>query len=305
MAYDRSPSHTTGRDPRRTVDRNGPSVAATSPAHDTATTVNPPRWSQAASGSPNTATATTTAAPATDQPTMTRRHRSVAGAAMGVRRNAKRQGRARHQGHRPRQRAEVRIRRVGRPGRDDRRQADRPETDPHRCGPPPSGERQQAHEDRGPHQVELLLDGQGPEVSQRRRCDELGDVAAVHHLPPVVDVGQRCERLLREKRLTVDRPDPSDAGDRHRSQDQPGDGPQPPYAPSPEAREADRPLGLVLAQEERGDQVAREHEEQVDTDEAAPEARDVEVVGDHGRNREPPQSVERRQPARPSDTAPS
>ena len=82
-------------------------------------------------------------------------------------------------------------------------------------------------------------------------------------LVPVGDVPEgRCE-LDRQRALAVSGPHAehrhgSDRGDRH-----PGQGPQSPDAAPPERTQRDAAPGVVLGQEQGGDQVAGQHEKNV------------------------------------------
>ena len=69
------------------------------------------------------------------------------------------------------------------------------------------------------------------------------------------------------------------------------------------AAEADGPVVLVLLEQERGDEEARQHEEQVDAEVPAPRPGEVEVVREDREDRERPQSVERGEPPPPDGPA--
>jgi hypothetical protein len=67
---------------------------------------------------------------------------------------------------------------------------------------------------------------------------------------------------------------------------------QPPGAAAVEADHVDAPGAPELVDEQPGDEVAADHEEQVDAEEAARQRRRGEVVDDDGRHRQGPQPVQ-------------
>ena len=100
---------------------------------------------------------------------------------------------------------------------------------------------------------------------------------------PVGDVGERGDRVAAQG---VDPVGLDDRGDDHRHRDQDADrGQQAARAPDPEPPEPDVSAAAVLGEQQRGDQVAADHEEDVDAEEPPrhpPDARVVEEDGEHG-----------------------
>src|SRR5262249_8892068 len=75
---------------------------------------------------------------------------------------------------------------------------------------------------------------------------------------------------------------------RHRRQEAP-------RPPQPEAAELDVAAALELAQQQRGDQVAADHEEDVDAEEAARHPAEPGAVAEDGEHRQGPHRVDARQ----------
>ena len=150
----------------------------------------------------------------------------------------------------------------------------------------------------GHTQVELLLDGERPEVAEQPRPAELGEVALVReHEAPVGHVEDRCERVVAQ----ADELAPLDRGADEQAdrQQQEQRGQQPARAPGPEAQQRDAPALVELGDQQRGDQVAADHEEDVHAEEAAGQPRDVGVVEEHSRHRDRAQAVDPRHAAQP------
>ena len=159
--------------------------------------------------------------------------------------------------------------------------------------PPPAGQQDPADEqEQRPHQVELLLDGQRPEVLQHRR-GALGRevVGAVDGELDVHRVRRGPERVAgevprRQRRLEQVR---EHAGDDH---DRDGGGEQPADPPGVEAPEADPSGRVELAQQVVGDQEAGDDEEDVDPDVATGEPGDAGVREHHGEHRDRPHALD-------------
>ena len=134
------------------------------------------------------------------------------------------------------------------------------------------------HDDEREHQVELLLDGQRPQVLQQRRTAHHLEVRAVgEDLPPVRHVrhgGGDVPAQLR--RLAGHR----DRDATHRDQQQRQGRQQAACAPRVEAAEREAAGAFHLVEHERGDEVAGQDEEDVDPQEPAAHPRGAEVV-DH------------------------
>ena len=181
-----------------------------------------------------------------------------------------RQQRADEQPGRVRVGAVVDARRIAAGREQDRhepRRGDREHERDDRRAPPSQHRDADAHDER-PQQVELLLDGQRPQVPQQRRPRERLEVRLVgEDLVPVVDVEERRDRVG-PRRGQVAR-----AEDRHREHGQRDDeerrGEQPPRPPRPERREVDAPRRLALGEQQRRDEEPAQDEEQVHAEEAA------------------------------------
>ncbi len=149
-------------------------------------------------------------------------------------------------------------------------------------------------EDERPEEVELLLDRERPEVGEERGALELVEVGLVaEDEVPVGDVGERGDRVAAQ---LVDAVGLDDRGGDHRHRDQhPDRRQQPPRPPQPEAPQPHVPAAAELAQQQRGDQVAADHEEDVDAEEAARHPADGGVVEEHREHRQRPQGVDPRE----------
>ena len=143
---------------------------------------------------------------------------------------------------------------------------------------------QQPDESEGPEQVELLLDGQRPQVPEQRRPFELVEVGRViQDQVPVHRVGERREQVAAEPGQLLadeqhaDRSDHDQQGEHRREQ---APGPAEPEVPDPDLTRA-----AVFAQQQHRDEVAADHEEHLDPEEPAAQPARIAVVhedGDHG-----------------------
>ncbi len=174
------------------------------------------------------------------------------------------------------------------------RQRDRPE---HRDQPrhrrsvaaPVAGDEQQ--EDR-PHQVELLLHRERPEVEQRRRCQVGGQVVALLvGEDDVHDEGGCREAVARQVELRQ-RCQHEGAGHEGGDDDEARGRQEPAGAPGPEAAEAETTGHTELADQQRGDEEAGEDEEHVDADVAATEGAEIGVVRQDEQDRERSQPLD-------------
>ena len=157
----------------------------------------------------------------------------------------------------------------------------------------PTSSEPQRPEDHGrPDQIELLLDRERPEVQQRRRCGEGAEVRLTREDEvPVDDVPQRRQdvdpELVETERWRQHRGVHQDGAEHHEQR-----GEEPPRPAGPEAREIDAGRPVPLADQQPGDEEARQHEEGVEREDTARS----EVPGVH-RDREPdgepPPAVER------------
>ena len=153
---------------------------------------------------------------------------------------------------------------------------------------------QEEDDQEGKEHIELLLHGQRPGMPQRRRGGNRGEVALVaKEHPPVRGVegrrkgvkGNRCAPVLRGERGRRD-----DNGEEHhgeRREEAPGSG-------QPKVREDDVAAASLLGQEQRGDQEARDDEEDVNAKPSAGQPEGHPVRNDHGDDGDRAQSVKRR-----------
>ena len=149
-------------------------------------------------------------------------------------------------------------------------------------------------EEQGPEQVELLLDGEGPEVAQLRGAIEgleVGDVA--DDQVPVGDVSDSGEHFAEVgEQLVAEHGDGVEGGDgkheRERGQEAAG-------TAGPEGAEVHAVAALALADQQGGDQEAADDEEDINAEEAAGEPGFVGVEDDDGEHGEGADAVERGQ----------
>ena len=136
--------------------------------------------------------------------------------------------------------------------------------------PRAAGEAHEQQQQAGPDEVELLLHGERPEVQQRRLAAALrrGSRCPRSRTGCWRRTGRRRSRRRARSRLRQ-AVEHEPAGDQRDDDDQARRGQQPTGAARPEVRERDGAGGGQLAQQQRGDEEAGEHEEHVDADEAA------------------------------------
>ena len=150
-----------------------------------------------------------------------------------------------------------------------------------------------------PQDVELLLDGEAPEVAQRgevaRRRVPLPhpDLVPVGH---VREPGDDVAAELAERVATEHRGERREQHERRQQRRQ-----QAARPPEPELAQTDAPRPLVLADQQQGDEVAADDEEHLDAEEPAREPRVVGVVHHHGDDGERPQPVEAREVGHAAD----
>ena len=154
---------------------------------------------------------------------------------------------------------------------------------PHR----PDPEQQQPR----PHQVELLLDRERPEVVKRKRRREACEVRAVlGDRRPVVEVPECRDHLpssVRELcRVEEGRPDAHDREHHEQRRE------QPPCPPQPELAQPEVSVLPPMTEQEVGDQVAGEREEDADAEHPSASRRQPEVVRDHEQYRDGAHAVE-------------
>ncbi len=152
-------------------------------------------------------------------------------------------------------------------------------------------DRQPEHEEERPEDVELLLHGQRPEMLEQRRPRRILEVRVLaDDQEPVRDVGPGRQRIGAETGHVVGQ---DDDRERDHGHDQRADRREEPPGPAPpEVSDVESACPGVLAQQEARDQVAADHEEQVDAEESARQQVRIQVVGEHGDDRERTQSIE-------------
>ena len=152
---------------------------------------------------------------------------------------------------------------------------------------------QQEQQRQRQHDVELLLDRERPEVQERAGAHRVARevVAAVGDEVPVGEVHQRglgvahhAAALRRAGDEELDRG--RDDDDQHRRRQQPS------YPPGVEPPEPERAAPVDLGPDHVRDQEPRQHEEQVDPDEATVERPDPAVEQHHEVDRHGPEPVQ-------------
>ena len=166
-----------------------------------------------------------------------------------------------------------------------------------------SPELQREAEEQRPHQIELLLDRQRPQVLEHRLAAEAREIRLlVEDQVPVGDVAERRDHGPAEFRCLV-REEHDDVRARHRDhREQRRE--QPPRAVEVEAAESEpATVPPPCVEQHRRDQVTAEHEEHVDAEEPAAEPSELGVVQEHGGDREGAHTVQRRDVAEPRPRA--
>jgi len=155
--------------------------------------------------------------------------------------------------------------------------------------------REEAEQHGWPEEVPLLLDGERPHVPQRRGWPELGEVGVVApDLRPVGHVGQRREGVDAQRRGPFGRRGHV-AVDGHADKEQEQRGEEPPGPAQVEGAEGEVAGADDLAQQQGGDEVAAEHEEDVDPEQPTGRPGDAPVVEHDGQHGHRAQAVEARQ----------
>ncbi len=177
------------------------------------------------------------------------------------------------------------------------RQGDAGQPRSHRDRPPALADHPDPdHQQPRPHDVELLLDGQRPQVVQRRGRTELLEVGdVVEDLPPVVDVEQGRDHLapgVAQPGVRRDR-HPQRDDDEHQIEG----GQQAARAARPEVGQPPAPT-VPRGQQQIGDQIAAEGEEHPHAEQTAGRPAEAEVVGDDRGDGESPDPVQRRHVSR-------
>ncbi len=146
-------------------------------------------------------------------------------------------------------------------------------------------------EDQRPQQVELLLDRERPQVLEQRRPSDGLEVGLLpeHEVPVrhVPEGGQRVAaqsgHLARQKDDRVGEGDDEQQVERRQ---------EPAGAAQPERLQVDAAPSSPLREQQRGDEVAADHEEDLDPEETAGDPGQISVVKEHGDDRERAQPVE-------------
>ena len=148
--------------------------------------------------------------------------------------------------------------------------------------------------DQRPDQVELLLDGQRPQVIKWRRRRDLADRGEVRDvmqdLVPVARVGGRGQQRQAERGLLGGLDDGRRGSDHHQHHSQRWQ--QAPGPPGPEVRQVQAAGAVPPGHQQIGDQEPAEHEEDVDAEEPAGQPGSPFVEADHGEDGQRPDPVE-------------
>jgi hypothetical protein len=183
-------------------------------------------------------------------------------------------------------RIECRVEEGGHPrGRQDRA------TDRENRDTRTSGELDGKRKRERPHEVELLLDRQRPQVQQWRRPAERLEVRLLaDDQVPVRAVGERRKRVRTQPRDLVGKPE--EGRDEHARKQREHGGQEAARTAQPEAHHVDAGAAIPLGEEQCRDEVARDHEEDFDAKEAAAQPPHPGVVQHHCADGERAQTVE-------------
>ena len=144
------------------------------------------------------------------------------------------------------------------------------------------GEQSRRHQqDERPGEVELLLHAQRPVVQQRRRRHEGEIVGGLDGEAEVGHVQGGGSRVASHLRQAQRREDQCGGGQRDHDDHQ-RSGQQAAHAPRVEGQQVDLAGGPALAQQQAGDEEARDDVEDVDPDEASRRGRQADVEEQHG-----------------------
>ena len=196
--------------------------------------------------------------------------------------------------------AVVHPRRVG-AGNVDERHRERGQRGgrPGHPGPDPAALAGLEHDDQQqrPHQVELFLDAERPQVLQRVRRPELREVGLVPDLPPVAGVRHRPEQCLPQRGQLARLDDGRRRG--HGDQQHGQRREQPARPPRPERAQPQAAVPVPLGDQQIRDQVPAEHEKDVNAEEAPGKRRELLMKGDNGKHGQRAQPVQPRRPRGP------
>ena len=163
--------------------------------------------------------------------------------------------------------------------------------DHERDAPPGAAAGERHDHERRPEQVELLLDAERPEVAEGRRRRGPEVVRRVDREADVADREGRRRAVEGDLREVQRCEDEGRHADGHHDRDE-RCGEDPPHPARVEGREADPARPLVLADDQAGDQEARQDEEGVDADEAAGRPREPEMEQEDGDDGDPAKTLE-------------
>ena len=197
----------------------------------------------------------------------------------------------RHQnahGQFPETRPRLVVGETGRGGGHVQRQTHDPDGERYEEERPPAPSSQ--HREDRPHEIELLLDTERPQVQQRLAVALAVEIADLAHRREIGHEQRRREsvpaeqaELLREHRV------PADDEDEGHDDDQRGK--QAPHATGIEAREAEG-AGGEFGADQAADQIARDDEEDVDADIARAQRLGERVIEHDRQDRDGPQAVD-------------
>ena len=172
-------------------------------------------------------------------------------------------------------------------GRDQEAEAEQPQPDLGQLAPPAA---EDEDHDQRPEQVELLLHRQRPQVAQRGERPGRGVPLADEDLVPVAAVQQPADEVAAgapERVALEQRHVHGQAGEQQEHGRQQAAG-----TTQPELAEGDAPGALVLGDQQQRDQVAADHEEDLDAEEPAAQPLVVGVVDHHADHGQGAQAVE-------------
>ena len=118
---------------------------------------------------------------------------------------------------------------------------------------------------------------------------------------PVGDPEEGGDGVVPQRGDGLGREEVAGRHDRQHHHDQRGQ--QPAGTPNPEAAQGDPPGATEFVEKQRGDQESTEHKEDVDPEESAGQARDSAVVGQHERDGDGADAVQRGDVATPTRAA--
>ena len=150
--------------------------------------------------------------------------------------------------------------------------------------------REECHHHEWPHQVELFLDREAPEVAQRRERLEVRVALAGPQLVPVAAVGESGDDVAPGVAEWPSLEQRHVEGQHQQQYEECRE--QAPCPSHPERPEVDLPGAFVLGDDEQGDEIARDDEEHLDTEESTAQPGVIGVVHEHGHDRDRSQAVE-------------